>query len=189
METIGFIGAGNMAEALIRGIINGGICKPGNILVSRSGRVKLADFGIARPVEASLHTMDSGNIVGTLPYIAPEQLDSTEIGPAADIYALGATLYELLTCTHAFPPDMGITAMIKAKTTGDFKKLAPSAALPAPAADAIMRAMATDPAGRFESAAAFGKSLENCLKEMPAGKNGTAFRCLQDLAAKYWGRN
>lgn len=161
--------------------------KPGNILLSRSGRVKLADFGIARPVEASLHTQDSGNIVGTLPYIAPEQLDSTEIGPAVDIYALGATLYELLTCTYAFPPDMGITAMIKAKTTGDFRKLAPSAALPAPAADAIMRAMATDPAERFESAAAFGKSMENCLKEMPAIKNGRAFRCLQDLAEKYWG--
>jgi CHASE2 domain-containing sensor protein len=160
--------------------------KPGNILLSRSGRVKLADFGIARPVEASLHTQDSGNIVGTLPYIAPEQLDSEDIGPRVDIYALGATLYELLTCTYAFPPDMGITAMIKAKTTGDFKKLDPSAALPAPAADAIMRAMATNPAERFESAAAFGKSLENCLKEMPAVKNGRAFRCLQDLAANYW---
>jgi serine/threonine-protein kinase len=161
--------------------------KPGNILLSRSGRVKLADFGIARPAEVSLHTLDSGNIVGTLPYIAPEQLDSTEIGPAVDIYALGATLYELLTCSYAFPPDMGMTAIIKAKTSGDFRKLAPSAALPAAAAGAVMRAMATNPADRFESAAAFGKSLELCLKEMLKGKEGKAFRCLQELAEKYWG--
>jgi CHASE2 domain-containing sensor protein len=161
--------------------------KPGNILLSRSGRVKLADFGIARPAEVSLHTLDSGNIVGTLPYIAPEQLDSTEIGPAVDIYALGATLYELLTCSYAFPPDRGMTAIIKAKTTGDFKKLAPSAALPAAAAGAIMRAMATDPAERFASAAAFGEFLEQCLKEMLKGKEARAYRCLQELAEKYWG--
>ena len=122
--------------------------KPENILLSRAGRVKLVDFGIARPAETSLHTLDSGNIVGTLPYLAPEQLDSTDIGPRVDIYALGATLYELISGSRAFPR-AELTAVIKAKTMGDFTPLKPSAALPRPVVDAIMRAMATDPADRF----------------------------------------
>ncbi|MBN1999208.1 CHASE2 domain-containing protein, partial [candidate division KSB1 bacterium] len=91
--------------------------KPANVLLSRSGRVKLTDFGIARPSSVSLHTMDTGNVVGTLPYLSPEQLDGKEIDAQTDIYALGVTMYELLTGKRAFPQKK-ISALIQAKSLG-----------------------------------------------------------------------
>ena len=75
--------------------------KPGNIMVPQDGVVKLMDFGIAKPMTASIHTMD-GVIMGTMQYLAPEQLDGKEIDARSDIYALGVVLYEMLTGTQAF---------------------------------------------------------------------------------------
>ena len=76
--------------------------KPSNIMVGKDGRVMLMDFGIARPVETSLMTMD-GAVMGTMQYLAPEQIDGKNVGVAADIYSLGAVLYEMLTGKKAFP--------------------------------------------------------------------------------------
>ena len=70
--------------------------KPGNLLLSRDGRLKIGDFGIARAVELSGLTQD-GTILGTAAYLAPEQARGERVGPAADVYGLGAVLYELLT--------------------------------------------------------------------------------------------
>jgi CHASE2 domain-containing sensor protein len=157
--------------------------KPANILISKSGRIKLTDFGIARPGAVSLHTMDSGSVVGTLPYLAPEQLDSTTITAQADIYALGATLYEFLTGARAFP-QTEMTALLRAKSNGEFKPIQPSATVPKALADCISKAMSTAPAARFESAQAMGKELETILKSLTKDK---AYLCLKDLVKSYWG--
>jgi eukaryotic-like serine/threonine-protein kinase len=92
-----------------------GDLKPSNVMVMKSG-VKLLDFGIARPLNppgpaakggtwastATAHPAPDGSIVGTLPYMAPEQLDGKEADASTDIFALGAVLFELATGTRAF---------------------------------------------------------------------------------------
>ncbi len=70
--------------------------KPANVLISADGRVHLADFGIARLVDAS-HITNAGEVVGTPAYFAPEQVTGEPVGPPADVYALGLLLLECLT--------------------------------------------------------------------------------------------
>jgi len=84
-----------LAAAHAQGIIHRDI-KPANILITESGRVKIADFGIARLLGES-HTTDRGSIVGTPNYMAPEQIDGRGVGPAADIFELGCVAYEMIS--------------------------------------------------------------------------------------------
>ncbi|MBI2213986.1 MAG: serine/threonine protein kinase [Acidobacteria bacterium] len=84
-----------LAAAHSQGIVHRDI-KPANILIDDSGRVKIADFGIARLLGES-HTTDRGTIVGTPNYMAPEQIDGRGVGPAADIFELGCVAYEMIS--------------------------------------------------------------------------------------------
>ena len=70
--------------------------KPANVLIGRTGRVRLTDFGIARLVDAAKVT-STGMMVGTASYLAPEQVAGDPVGPSADVYSLGLTLLEALT--------------------------------------------------------------------------------------------
>ena len=70
--------------------------KPGNILRSDDGAVKLADFGIAKAVGGTSQLTQAGSVLGTAAYLAPEQASGTEVGPAADMYGLGVVTYQLL---------------------------------------------------------------------------------------------
>jgi eukaryotic-like serine/threonine-protein kinase len=94
--------------------------KPANIMISKNGVVKLMDFGIARPTEASLHTVE-GNIVGTMQYLSPEQIDGIAIDGRTDIYSFGAILYEMLTGTKTFPQET-ITNLMKKKIVNEYRK-------------------------------------------------------------------
>ena len=76
--------------------------KPSNVMIAHNGAVKLMDFGIARPTDASIHTTD-GSILGTMQYLSPEQLEGREPDVRADVYSLGTLLYELITGVKAFP--------------------------------------------------------------------------------------
>ncbi len=76
--------------------------KPDNVLVAADGQFKIADFGIARVDGAAALTVD-GSILGTLPYMAPERLEGAAGDARADLFALGAILYEALTGLRAFP--------------------------------------------------------------------------------------
>jgi serine/threonine protein kinase len=95
--------------------------KPANIMISNSGNVKLMDFGIARPAQTSLHTIE-GNLVGTLQYLSPEQMDGINIDCRTDIYSFGTILYEMLTGTKTFPQD-SITELMKKKIVNDYRRL------------------------------------------------------------------
>lgn len=94
--------------------------KPANIMISMVGDVRLMDFGIARPTEASLHTVE-GNIVGTMQYLSPEQMDGVDIDARTDIYSFGAILYEMLTGTKTFPQDT-ITNLMKKKILNEYRR-------------------------------------------------------------------
>jgi len=84
--------------------------KPANVLLTKAGQLKITDFGLAKQLDAAVGQTASGVIMGTPSYMAPEQAlgESKKIGPAADVYALGAMLYEFLT---GRPPFKGATPM------------------------------------------------------------------------------
>jgi len=87
-----------MAFAHHRGIVHRDL-KPANVLLTPEGAPKIVDFGLAKKLDELSGQTHSGAIMGTPSYMSPEQADGRikEIGPAADIYALGAILYEMLT--------------------------------------------------------------------------------------------
>ncbi len=95
--------------------------KPGNILFSREGKVRLSDFGIATPTNVSAST-SSGKIVGSMQYLAPEQLEEKESDTRADIFALGCVMYEMVTGEKTFP-EKNITRLVRTRLRNEFKPL------------------------------------------------------------------
>jgi serine/threonine protein kinase len=134
--------------------------KPANIMVSSHGDLKLMDFGIARPTEASLHTVE-GNIVGTMQYLSPEQLDGVDVDSRADIYSFGAILYEMLTGTKTFPQET-ITNLMKQKITNEYRKFDDfDFTIPSGLAKIAQKCLQLSKESRFSSAAVLLKELEN----------------------------
>jgi beta-lactam-binding protein with PASTA domain len=147
--------------------------KPGNVLVTRDGRVKVTDFGIARAVAESALTLP-GTTLGSVHYFSPEQARGETATPASDIYSLGIVLYELLTGRRPWEGDTA-AAIATARLTGPVPS--PSAVrsgIP-PALEAIDRkALAQRPEDRFGSAAEMAAALERYLTEDRPASGGAA---------------
>jgi len=135
--------------------------KPGNIMVTSSGQVKVMDFGIARAVSDSAATIaESSTIVGTAQYFSPEQARGEGVDARSDLYSTGVVLFELLT---GQPPFTGENPVAVAYQHVNSEPLPPSASTAAvsPALDAVvLRALAKDRFDRYQSAAEFRTDVE-----------------------------
>jgi serine/threonine-protein kinase len=147
----GFLTA--LAAAHAAGLVHRDV-KPENAIVLPDGRVKVADFGLARAVEASHYSVADGTLLGTVAYLAPEQVATGAADPRADLYALGVVLFELLTGTV---PYTGDTPLAVAYRHVNEDVPAPSALVPGlpKAVDEVVRAATRrDPDERYPDAEA-----------------------------------
>jgi eukaryotic-like serine/threonine-protein kinase len=140
--------------------------KPENVLIAPGGKVKVADFGIAAVVDSE-RTAPGGVIPGTLRYLAPEQARGGHAGPAADIWAAGAMLYELVTGT---PPHQGSGAELLRRRAEEPLD-PPSEQIPglSPDIDAVVaRACALDPRERWDDASDMAQALRRAgVRSLP----------------------
>ena len=131
--------------------------KPGNILITPTGQVKLTDFGIAKSMGASSVTQ-TGMVVGTAQYIAPEQAMGHETTPAGDVYSLGVVGYECVAGRRPFVADSPVSiAMMHVRDTP-----APLPdSVPAPVRRLLTAAMVKDPGRRYPDGGAFADAVSD----------------------------
>lgn len=154
--------AGLVAQALdglqaahAAGVVHRDI-KPQNLLLDGNGVVKLTDFGIARAEGSSSGHTRTGVMLGTWAYMSPEQRDDPRrVGPAADIYAMGATLYAMVTARR--PVDLYVTDAREARIGH----------LPEPLCSVLRRATAYQPGSRYRSAADMAAALRGIAEGLP----------------------
>jgi serine/threonine protein kinase len=152
-----------LSAAHARGFVHRDV-KPGNVLVGRDGRVKVADFGIARAVAEAQMTLP-GTTLGSVHYFSPEQARGEQATISSDIYSLGIVLYELLTGRRPWEGDSA-ASIAMARLSGPVPSPSGVRSGVPPALDAIVqRALARDPSGRFPTAAAMADALDAFLAD------------------------
>jgi len=153
-----------LSEAHSRGLVHRDI-KPGNLMVTDDGTVKITDFGIARAGDGAPLTA-TGQILGTPSYLSPEQANGATATPASDVYALGVVLYECLTGVRPFIADSAV-AVALAHLREPVPELPES--VPGDLAEVVRNALAKDPAQRYPDAGALAVALGG----PPASVGGT----------------
>jgi eukaryotic-like serine/threonine-protein kinase len=133
--------------------------KPGNVMLASNGEVKVTDFGIARAT--SDHTLtETGTVIGTAHYLAPEQVSGAPATPSSDLYSAGAILYEMLGGRKPFQAETPIAVAMKRLTEDPPALRTLRKDVPEPVAAVVDRALARDPSDRFASAAEMRASLD-----------------------------
>ncbi|HZA60814.1 MAG TPA: protein kinase [Actinomycetota bacterium] len=147
-----------LAAAHEQGLVHRDV-KPANVLLTEDGRAKVTDFGIARAADGASLTA-TGNVMGTATYIAPEQATGKTVDARTDIYSLGCVLYEMLAGRPPFAADspLAVASMHVREAPVPPSDLRDE--VPPPLEAVALRAMAKDPADRFDSAAEMGAALE-----------------------------
>jgi serine/threonine protein kinase len=147
-----------------RGLVHRDV-KPQNVLLNDEGQAKVTDFGIARSLDVHGVTQ-TGTVLGTSDYIAPEQARGQKVDPKTDIYSLGVVLYELLTGEVPFSGDNFVAVAMRHVSEPPPSVLDHRPDCPVRLDLAVQRAMAKDPVDRFASMNDFCAELDACLAEL-----------------------
>ncbi len=168
-----------LAEAHKAGIIHRDL-KPANIMLEEgSGRAVITDFGIARLTAGRRMTQDN-MVVGTPEYMSPEQAQGEEVGPPADLYSVGAILYEMLTGTPPLTADTPMAVALKQITEQPDSLLSRNAQIPPRLNSVVLRCLAKKPGRRYQSATDLAHALNPDAPS--AAQNKTSGRRLLGLA-------
>jgi serine/threonine protein kinase len=141
--------------------------KPSNVLFAADGTPRITDFGLAKKVDEDDGAQTrSGEVLGTPAYMAPEQAGgrSRDVGPATDVYALGAMLYECLTGQPPFKAATAIETIVQVMNADPVPPRQVDRAIPADLEVITLKCLAKDPAQRYASAAELGEDLHRFLQ-------------------------
>ena len=175
-RSIGRQVAGGLAYAHARGIVHRDI-KPSNLLLDTEGVVWITDFGLAKGDDEGLtHT---GDIVGTLRYMAPERFRG-EGDARADVYALGLTLYELLALRPGFDSADRLKLIEQIKTEEPQRPRSVDGRIPRDLETIVLKAIEKDPKARYQTAEAMGEDLGRFLADEPIQARQVS------AAERYW---
>lgn len=138
--------------------------KPANILLAKSGIVKISDFGLARQLASETKLTKSGELLGTMTYLSPEQAKGEQATKQSDIYTLGIVLYELLTGKPPFDATEPVAVLLKhiQEPLPDPRKL--NADIPASLYHVLQKATAKEPTERYQHVMELYAALDRILK-------------------------
>jgi hypothetical protein len=141
--------------------------KPQNVLLTDEGRAKMTDFGIARSLDVQRGLTQTGTVLGTSEYIAPEQAQGASVDERTDVYSLGVVLYELLTGEVPFHGDSFVEVALRHVNEPPPSVRDRRPDVPPRLAQAVERALAKRPRDRFASMNELCAELEACLRDRP----------------------
>ncbi len=155
-------------EAHARGVVHRDV-KPGNVLLALDGKLKISDFGLAKKLDETSGQTQSGTIVGTPSYMAPEQASggAKQVGPAADVYALGAVLYECLTGRPPFKAASPLDTLLQVISDEPAAPTKLNARLPRDLETICLKCLNKDPGRRYASAEALADDLGRFRAGLP----------------------
>ncbi len=151
-----------------RGVIHRDL-KPANILLDQNGNPRVTDFGLAKKVQGDSGLTGSGQIMGTPSYMPPEQAGGKrgDVGPAADVYALGATLYALVTGRPPFQASTAMDTVIQVISDEPVSPRRLNASIPRDLETICLKCLQKDSAKRYATAAALAVDLHRFLAGEP----------------------
>ena len=142
--------------------------KPGNVMLTRNGEVKVMDFGIARAMADAQATMTSASaVMGTAQYLSPEQAQGQVVDARSDLYSTGVVLYELLTGRPPFAGDSPVSIAYQHVQETPVPPSAVDPGVPSAVDPVVLRALAKNPAERYQTAAEFRDDVQRAIAGIP----------------------